>query len=230
MTKSYYAVIPATVRYDKKICPNAKLLYGEITALCNEKGFCWASNRYFAELYSVSIVSVSKWINSLIENGYLRCNFRYKEGTKAIEERCLSISDKFNTPLTNVNEGIKEKFKAPLKEKFKDNNTSINTTFNIKERKKESTYDTLISAYTQDSKLREAIYEYIKMRKLIKKPLTDRALELAFMKLDKLSKSNDEKVLILEQSITNSWQGLFSIKPEQDFNLNQKPKQTLRDL
>ena len=68
---SYYAIIPATVRYDKEITPNAKLLYGEITALCNKEGKCWASNNYFSELYGVSKVSISKWINQLIKNGYL---------------------------------------------------------------------------------------------------------------------------------------------------------------
>ena len=69
---SFYAVIPANVRYDKRLTPNAKLLYGEITALCNEKGFCWASNNYFADLYEVTPQAISKWINSLSDNGFIK--------------------------------------------------------------------------------------------------------------------------------------------------------------
>ncbi len=68
---SYYAIIPANVRYDKNLSANAKLLYGEITALCNDKGFCWASNKYFANLYGVSLRSISRWISILTEKGYI---------------------------------------------------------------------------------------------------------------------------------------------------------------
>ena len=77
--KSYYAIIPANVRYDKDLTPNAKLLYGEITALCNERGYCWSENSYFAELYGVSNTSISKWINLLVQKGYLSSEITYKE-------------------------------------------------------------------------------------------------------------------------------------------------------
>jgi len=69
--KSYYAIIPAGVRYSD-IPPNAKLLYGEITALANEKGYCWASNKYFAELYKVKERTVTGWVASLIEKGFIK--------------------------------------------------------------------------------------------------------------------------------------------------------------
>lgn len=71
MHKNYYAIIPADVRYDKDLNPSAKLLYGEITALCNEKGYCWETNDQFSKLYGVSIKSVSKWMNQLVNRGYI---------------------------------------------------------------------------------------------------------------------------------------------------------------
>lgn len=120
VNRGYFAVIPANVRYDRNLPPNAKLLYGEITALCNEKGFCWATNKYFAELYGVSVQSVSKWISKLAEQGYINIDLNYKEGTKEILNRYLRI----------VEYPIKEKFNTPIKEKFKENNTVINNTSN----------------------------------------------------------------------------------------------------
>lgn len=71
VTPGYYAIIPADVRYDKNLNPNSKLLYGEITALCNKEGYCWASNNYFAELYDCTPQSISNWIKDLTNNNYI---------------------------------------------------------------------------------------------------------------------------------------------------------------
>ena len=115
---SYYAIIPANVRYNKSICPHAKLLYGEITALCNKNGKCWASNRYFSELYNVSTTSISKWFRELKECGYVKIDLIYKEGTKEILHRYVTL----------ITYPIEEKLHTPIEEKFKDNNTVINNT------------------------------------------------------------------------------------------------------
>lgn len=132
--KAYYAIIPANVRYDKDLAPNAKLLYGEITALCNEKGYCWASNQYFAELYHVSDRTIKKWVSQLVDKGYIVRMVNYKEGTKEIEHRKLFIGgeNKFTTPGKNVHYPQENKFTTPGEEKFPVNNKDINNTFNNK--------------------------------------------------------------------------------------------------
>lgn len=115
---NYYAIIPANVRYDKELKDKAKLLYGEIVALSDKQGYCYASNKYFAELYEVSTTTISTLIKNLVEKGYIESEIIYKEGTKEILNRYLKI---FKDPYL-------KKFKYPIKENLKDNNTSINNT------------------------------------------------------------------------------------------------------
>lgn len=118
---NYFAIIPANVRYDKNLRDKAKLLYGEITALCNKEGVCWAKNEYFADLYDVTKTTVSTLIKNLIDNGYIKSKLIYKEGTKEILNRYLSI------------------VKDPIKKNLKDNN--INIIINKKEEEKEKIID-----------------------------------------------------------------------------------------
>ena len=170
----YYAVIPASVRYDNRVCANAKLLYGEITALCNKEGYCWATNKYFAELYGVSARTVTKWVKQLTDNGYLKSEIVYKAGTREIAARYLRLpeaapvqevpaevpeaeecpapmEDKFPTP-------PEEKFYTPMEEKFQYNNTRNNNTsmnilsFSHPEGRKEETKKK--SIYTKNRSLR----------------------------------------------------------------------------
>jgi hypothetical protein len=73
MTKpNYYGILPAEVRYNETLTPNAKLLYSELTALCNKEGYCWASNKYFAQLYKTSKTSISNWFSSLQKEGFVK--------------------------------------------------------------------------------------------------------------------------------------------------------------
>lgn len=133
--KAYYAIIPANVRYDKDLPPNAKLLYGEITALCNEKGYCWASNQYFSELYGVSVLSIKRWVNSLVTKGYVYRTLTYKPNSKEVDKRILSIDGGIKIDTTSVQKCYDPSIKNDTSSSIKndtDNNTSINNTFNNK--------------------------------------------------------------------------------------------------
>lgn len=87
---NYFSVLPATVRYDKRLGkPNAKILYSEITALSTKDGYCYASNSYFAKLYDVDSTTISKWISLLVKYGYLEREEIYYQGSKQLKERRL---------------------------------------------------------------------------------------------------------------------------------------------
>lgn len=89
----YFSVLPSNVRYDDSLCPNEKLLFSEISSLCNKNGYCFANNEYFAKLYKVHKNTVSKWISHLKEKKYIKLLFTYKENSKAIDKRILTIGE-----------------------------------------------------------------------------------------------------------------------------------------
>lgn len=89
---TYYAIIPAVIRYDEDLKPNEKLLYGEITALTNKTGVCFAKNDYFAQLYGVTTKSIKNWIKNLRDKGYIKTLIQYKKGTKEVKCRAIIIN------------------------------------------------------------------------------------------------------------------------------------------
>jgi len=129
---NYYAIIPAEVRYCKALIPNAKLLYAEITALCNMNGKCTASTEYFCRLYEVSKVSVQKWLKNLEDNNHIRRVNKYKPHSKQIECRVITLvnvpskeklSDNTNINITNTNltdSNKKALFKKPTLDEVKN--------------------------------------------------------------------------------------------------------------
>lgn len=117
---NYYAIIPADVRYDNELKDKAKLLYGEITSLSDKYGYCYASNKYFAELYGVTVTTISLLIKNLVEKGYIESEIKYKEGSKEILNRYLKI----------IKGGYLKNFKEGYLKKVKDNNININNTSN----------------------------------------------------------------------------------------------------
>ena len=227
--KSYYAIIPANVRYDKDLAPNAKLLYGEITALCNEKGYCWASNQYFAELYGVSVLSIKRWVNSLVTKGYVYRTLTYKPNSKEVDKRILSIYSGIKIDTTSVQKcndpSIKNDTSSSIKNDTSssikndtDNNTSINNTFNNtniykgKKKQKSETVNSVIAEYTENKDLQDALHGFVEMRNKARKPLTARAMKLSLNKLNELALDDVTKIAIVNQSIVHSWLTFYKLQ------------------
>jgi len=121
---SYYAILTAEVRYSKVLKPMEKLMYAEITALSNATGECWATNKYFADLYGVTTGAVSKWIANLSKQGFINRRITYKVGSKEIEKRFVSLS----TPMVQKDHTpIDQNDQTPMVQKDQVNTPSSNS-------------------------------------------------------------------------------------------------------
>lgn len=139
---AFFAILPAAVRYDKRLKPMERILYGEITALADQTGYCYASNRYFIELYGVTDRAVQKWIKDLTVCGYITVEVLGGAGQGRCERRITPIfslwdvrqtpEQEFAIPEQKFGDTPEQKFAPPPNKSsgrtIQDNNTSTNTT------------------------------------------------------------------------------------------------------
>lgn len=62
--------------------------------------------------------------------------------------------------------------------------------------------------------MKNAINDFIEMRKKIRKPMTERAIQIMLKKLDGLAKDETTKIAILEQSTERGWLSVFPLKED----------------
>lgn len=132
----YYAILPASVRYDDRINSSQKVFFSEITALSNKRGYCSASNNYFARLYKVSKSTISAWVRGLSDAGHIRVDYIRAENI-IVQRRMYPIthkkeegggSQKTDQGWSENLNGGGQKIATPWSENLKENTTSINTT------------------------------------------------------------------------------------------------------
>lgn len=120
---NYFAIIPAYIRYNKELKFGERLMYGEITALSNKEGYCYAKNKYFADLYEVSQSTISRWISHLAEINSIDVQIIRNERKEIIERR-IYIKD---TPyMQNCIYPYTQNNQYPIRKKSKDNNINNN--------------------------------------------------------------------------------------------------------
>lgn len=163
-------------------------------------------------------------------------NDRYKETVYKEEKAHLILKENkaykyVDTPCIQTVSKVETQIRLDKNREDKNRLELEEIKLEVGNKKKKTEYDLIIENYTNDLQLRNTIYEFIKMRKAIKAPMTSNALNLMLKKLDKLAPNDihcDIRINILEQSIMNSWKGIFELKNEngqkQVQYSNEKPK------
>ncbi len=143
----------------------------------------------------VTVKTTNKYSIFTIQNYDLYQGSDTQDGRQATDER--QPNDILTTPIEKRNKEIKKK---------NNNNASVP-----------------VKQYFIDGELNRAFADYVEMRNQIKKPMTDRAIDLAIKKLHELAAvpfsgtmDNELAVRILNQSVMNSWQGLFPLKGQKE--------------
>ena len=135
---SYYAIIPASIRYCKELKFQERLFYGEITCLMGKEGYCFASNKYFADLYGVIPGTISRWISHLQQLGFITVDVIRNENKQIIERRIFikergSSQSELYTYKQNCSYPYKQKNTYPISRIAKENNINnkIDRLFNL---------------------------------------------------------------------------------------------------
>lgn len=113
------------------------MLYGEITALTGKQGYCFATNKYFAELYHVATETISRWISHLNKLGFIKVEIIRNQRNEIIERRIFIVDNSNNTFVANTyyqnnQYPYSQDSQYPIDLKVKDNNinTKIDRFFN----------------------------------------------------------------------------------------------------
>jgi len=118
----YYIVIPTKLLKDDRISANAKLCFGVIANLSNERGYCFASNDYIGKQLDVHGMTISRYIQELIEFEYLT---RFDEITQYGKQRRLFLNSTVEGVSAKSVRGGKQKQLEGVNENAYHNSISI---------------------------------------------------------------------------------------------------------
>jgi len=83
---------------------------------------------------------------------------------------------------------------------------------NKNKNKNKEIYIEIFETYTDNPELLQTLNDFLKMRKVIKKEMTERAIKSLLKKLDKFASTDEGKIAILEQSIISNWADIYELK------------------
>lgn len=87
---TYWIQIPAEIYTDTNIPHGAKILYGLYKSMSKKIGVAWPSNRYLAEILSVSDDTISRWTSLLLKGDHITVKLQPRSNNKT--KRLISPS------------------------------------------------------------------------------------------------------------------------------------------
>ena len=139
------------------------------------------------------------YIYDIYEKPYdkLPCTENRCTDIQCTEVQCTENQPQINTNKQNTN-----------KQSTKELNTNEYKEKNIK---KESV-NSVISEYTENKELQDALHGFVEMRTKARKPLTVRAMKLSLNVLDNLAVDDVTKIAIVNQSIVHTWSTFYKLQ------------------
>ena len=93
LKSSFYCIIQSDVLFDKNLSSTEKLLYAYITSLTNERGYCFAKNKHFAEKFKTTDRTIQRYLVNLKEKKYIFTQTILDKNTKEVLERRIYIRE-----------------------------------------------------------------------------------------------------------------------------------------
>lgn len=114
---NFYGILPSFIRYDQELPPACKILYAEIASHLDFKGVFTASNELLAQLYSVTPQTISSWLKTLKNAGYIEIYYPGDENFEGSERQIVLSHMVQITPigLSKTLNPLKENLKAKIK-------------------------------------------------------------------------------------------------------------------
>lgn len=146
-------------------------------------------------------------------------NFSSSQGVKKQETEKQSTENQAteNQPQINTKEISTKETNTNIKKERKGEKifAANKKELTPQKEKPKQTFNQLIEEYTTNEELRKELKEHLKVRKLKKAALTDRAVELSLAELNKIAAADYEKIQVVRNSIMNGWTGFFPLKKDE---------------
>lgn len=204
-----YGTIPKAVMQSQEISITAKAVYAYFCSFTGAGDSCFPSQSKICTDLRISKDSLSKYLRELKSFGLIKVVQEKESGRFSRNVYTLSDTKLPCPKITDTENSVSENLDT--KNNSIKNNSIYKKNSNKKKERKTNGYDDILSSI-EDTSLRDLYLEYIKMRKFIKSPMTDRALEMLIHKVESLETDVERQKKLLEVAIINNWKSVYPLK------------------